>query len=348
MDLVSTDDIGSFPVPGGVEKDALRIEASKVVDGSASSEESQEFGDVVSRIFMEKVSSGVGFPNYPQVQEMIDAFYNPMEAYGELDEPFVVVEEKAVIAEVKALKDHYKKFFDESGEPVKLRVCVTGPLDLYARKISTQVEGDLLLNFGKSIGRFVKNALIDEPHIKTSLISIDEPSLGLNPNLIFEREDLVKAWDKATEHVKGLDVQLHLHAPNEAEIAFESEKINVIGVETAENPQHLNAISKKDLESCDRFLRVGIARSNITALSSDYEAGKGVNPLNNPESAVEMVELLETPQVIKKRLEDAYSIFGDRIRYVGPDCGLGLWPTADSARKLLENTVRAVAEFKKA
>lgn len=342
-----TDDIGSFPLPQGADKKRLREIGHKIVKGSYSTPEEDEFINAVVSMFSAKLDSGIDVVTYPQLHEMIEGFMNPIEKHGDGTEPYIIKPEHAFIPEVEVVKVFAERHVEEGGEPISLRVCVTGPLDLYVRTISTQVEADLLANLGKSIGRFIENSVINEPYLKTTVISLDEPSLGLNPNIVVDKDDLINAWNKASEPAKSVDVQIHLHAPSEAEIAFQTKGINVIGIEAAENPDALKAIDAKDLESYDKHLRVGIARSNITALAADYEQKSGLNPLNNPEVVLSMVDELESVSVIKKRLENAYKIFGDRIRYVGPDCGLGLWPTTESAEKLLENTVAAVKEFRK-
>ena len=54
---------------------------------------------------------------------------------------------------------------------------------------------------------------------------------------------------------------------------------------------------------------------------------------------------LESPQVMKKRLEKAYAQFGDRLRATGPDCGLGSWPSQELAGKILANCAAAVRSF---
>lgn len=346
MTSISTDDIGSFPIPPASSKDNLRDIAGNIVDDAYSDSEEEEFINAVVEMFSAKLSSGLDVPNYPQIHEMIDGFMNPIEKYGVEGEPYVIAGESAFIPEVEAVKVYAERRVEEGGDPVSLRVCVTGPLDLYVRTISTQVEADILANLGKSIGRFIENSLLDEPYIKTKVISLDEPSLGLNPNIVIDKEDLINAWNKASEPAKSVDVQIHLHAPSEAEIAFQTKRINVIGIEAAENPDALKAIEAKDLNSYDKYIRVGIARSNITALAADYEQKKGVNPLSKPEAARSMVDELESAAIIKRRVESAHKIFGDRIKYVGPDCGLGLWPNIESAQRLLENTVKAVGEFK--
>ncbi|MFH1788121.1 MAG: hypothetical protein ABH834_01920, partial [Candidatus Altiarchaeota archaeon] len=277
-----TDDIGSFPLPSAAAKARLRDIGHKIIDGSYSDTEEEEFIDAVVSTFSEKLESGLDVVTYPQLHEMIEGFMKPIEKHGVEGQPYIIKTGHALIPEVEVVKVFAQRRVEEGGEPVSLRVCVTGPLDLYVRSISTQVEADILLAIGESIGRFVKNSLIDEPYLKTKVISLDEPSLGLNPNIVVEKDKLIDAWNKAAEPAQNTDVQIHLHAPAEAETAFQTKNINVIGIEAAENPDALKAIELTDLESYDKHLRVGIARSNITALSTEYEQAKGVNPLNKP------------------------------------------------------------------
>jgi len=56
---------------------------------------------------------------------------------------------------------------------------------------------------------------------------------------------------------------------------------------------------------------------------------------------------METPEIIAERLGKAYSIFRDRIKYAGPDCGLGSWPSQELAFRLLKNTGAGIKEFQK-
>lgn len=319
-----TDDIGSFPCEN---KEELREIAQRIIEGTSTDEESEKFNTTIKELFDAKVSTGLDCVNYPQVQEMIDAYFLPIEKFSE-DEPWVIEKEKAIIPEVEALGD-----FDK---PVNMRVCITGPLDIYVRKVSTQVDGDLLANLAKSISRFLKNSILDD-NVKTTSISIDEPSYGLNPNIVLEEEDLIRAWDIATEPAKDLDIQIHLHSSAEVGTVYKTKHIKIIGVEAAENPINLDSLDKNELIENDRFLRVGIARSNITALLADYEQKTGKKA-----TAVGAVDALESVDVIRGRLDKAIDLFGDRVKYVGPDCGLGLWPGVESAAKLLENTVKAV------
>lgn len=321
---MKTDDVGSFPCE---EREELQEIAHKIVLDTAAEAERERFNAMVRELMQAKISTGLDCPSYPQLHEMIENYFLPIEKFS-ADEPWVIEKEKAIIPEVEALRD-----FDKQ---IDLKVCITGPLDIYVRKVSTQVDGDLLANLAKSVSRFLKNSILDD-NVKTTSISIDEPSYGLNPNIVLEEEDLIRAWDIATEPAKDLDIQIHLHSSAEVGTVYKTKHIKIIGVEAAENPINLDSLDKNELIENDRFLRVGIARSNITALLADYEQKTGKKA-----TAVGAVDALESVDVIRGRLDKAIDLFGDRVKYVGPDCGLGLWPGVESAAKLLENTVKAV------
>jgi 5-methyltetrahydropteroyltriglutamate--homocysteine methyltransferase len=56
---------------------------------------------------------------------------------------------------------------------------------------------------------------------------------------------------------------------------------------------------------------------------------------------------METPEIISKRLSKAYSMFGESIKYAGPDCGLGAWPSQEIAAQLLSNVSKGMSDFRK-
>lgn len=336
---VFSDDIGSFPLPAGADRKIIRDIAGKIVRGEADSAEMDSFSEVVAGIMQKKIDSGIARPAYPQVQDMIAGFFSLIESYYELERPWVIERKCAVLPELAALEPVAKRFFEENKKPLELRVCVTGPLELYLKAAGCRVEGDLLLNLAESVSRFVENAIVNKRHLRTSAISIDEPSLGINPNVIVERADLISALDAAAAKAKKLDVQIHLHSPSAAELVYETENISVIGIESAEDIRALEEVARSDLVSYDKFLRAGIARTNISSLLADHrERGGGSDP-------VDAVRVRESSEVIGKRLLCAHELFGDRLLYAGPDCGLGGWPNQEAAFQLLKNCAVAVEAF---
>ncbi len=342
--MIISDDIGSFPLPGNVKRERIQEIAFSLIKDECSDEDRKLFDNAISGIFESKLKSGLQRPNYPQVQDMIASFFTLIEKFSEENEPWVVKKNFAKIPEIQALDEAAKKYYEEKNKPVELRVCVTGPLELYVKNIGFQVEPELLKNLAKSVSNFVENSIINKKYLKTKTVSIDEPSLGLNPNLIYEPEAMIKAFDDATDVARSLDVQIHLHSSSESTVIQKTKNINVIGIEAAENPKNLDSINKKELESADKFLRVGIARTSFNSLAQDYEKITGVNVWKTNEFE-KVVNEVETKDGIIKRIEHAHKIFGDMIKYAGPDCGLGLWPDTASAFRLLKNTCDAINEF---
>jgi 5-methyltetrahydropteroyltriglutamate--homocysteine methyltransferase len=88
------------------------------------------------------------------------------------------------------------------------------------------------------------------------------------------------------------------------------------------------------LETADKSIRVGVARTDIDAILAELH-DKGV-------AKPSAEQLVETQEVIRKRFVFAKEKYGDRMTFTGPDCGLGSWPSQESAQLLLERTVKAV------
>jgi 5-methyltetrahydropteroyltriglutamate--homocysteine methyltransferase len=93
-------------------------------------------------------------------------------------------------------------------------------------------------------------------------------------------------------------------------------------------------VSKSMLEKTDKYIRVGISRTDIDCIMAElYERG-----ITKP--GIE--QLVEDEKIIQKRFEKAKEKFEERMTFTGPDCGLGGWPTQEAAELLLKRTVRAV------
>jgi len=139
-------------------------------------------------------------------------------------------------------------------------------------------------------------------------------------------------------------MEIHLYSPLKYKLICET-PINVIGFEYAGTPSYLDLLDRKVLEDSNAYIGVGVSRTDIFSLISIVNEKYGVNAWKEKEYMKKIVTELETPDVIKKRLETAFSILGDRIKYANPDCGLAFWPDQDIAFKLLENTAKGINEF---
>ncbi len=351
--MIISDDIGSFPLPETIEKErvqkilynlmnpGLNLESSLGIDMIKNKGKTNEqiLYEIVAGAMKFKLNSNIMCPNYPQFQDMIKSF-GLCERLAEVGKPWVIPDELARTPEIEMVD----KFAEKENIKINLRVCVTGPLELYLKNFGNNVESDLMKNIAISVSRFLKCAR-NFKNIIVCAVSIDEPTLGLNPNIVFSEDDLISAWDIVIKNAKDCDVQIHLHSSKDIEKVYMS-NIPIIGIETAEDPKNLEMIDKSDFEKYDKTLRLGIARTNIFGIAGDYmeTSGEDVWKTNNFN---EMITVMESKEIIKKRLIKGYELFGDKISYAGPDCGLGGWKTQESAFLLLKNTADAVDEFNK-
>ena len=352
--MIISDDIGSFPLPENIEKEKIQRIISGLIEPGLDLASSLGFDlienkgvsnenllyNAVSGAMKFKLNSGIMCPNYPQFRDMIKA-YGICERFAEEGKPWVVRDEFARIIEFEMVD----KFAREQNIKPDLRVCVTGPLELYLKNFGNNVEPDMLKNIAVSVSKFMKNIKLSKWNVNVKVFSIDEPTLGLNPNIVVAEDDLIKAWNVCVDSVKGTDVQIHLHSSKDIEKVYHS-KIQVIGIESAEEPKNLEMIDRSDFEKYDKFLRLGIARTNIFGLAAEYleKTGEDVWKTGNFKG---MVDKMENSKIIGKRLHKGYELFGSRIAYAGPDCGLGGWKTQESGFLLLKNTADAVNEFNK-
>ncbi|MBI5254003.1 MAG: hypothetical protein HY930_06390 [Euryarchaeota archaeon] len=333
--MVLVDDIGSFPLPKGVSRgefSEVYPKAQKAVaEGKDLRKDSQlyeKFYKPVASSFKFKIDSGLDVINYPQHYDMHRQFLDAIMQHQV--EPFLIDSNYAVIPELFVAQEEAKKF--EKGK-LKLKVCVTGAIELYTRTtFGYYVYEEVLQNLARSVNSFLRNAILSTKYVETSVVSIDEPSLGFADLLNVEEDALIKALEKSVEGIAA-EVQIHLHTLKAVEMPLKARGIDAIGSEFAASPRNAELISKKVLEKYDKFLRAGITRTDIDSILAEW-LEKGISP--SPE------QLVEEERVIRARYEKLKEIFSERIAFAGPDCGLGSWPSQETACLLLRRTVAAV------
>jgi 5-methyltetrahydropteroyltriglutamate--homocysteine methyltransferase len=330
------DDIGSYPLPEGVKDRVQQAFADKRYG---------EVRGVVCDAMRQKIAAGVEIPAYPQFQDMNQQFLGIINDPSSAEAPFLVKEACADIIELQLIEPVAKDYFEESGERLRVRVCITGAIELYLKQFGSTAYSDILELFARSVDRFVKRALNMKSSFDVALISIDEPSIGINPEIMFADDEIIRALNLSAKS-SDVDTQIHLHSPLHYNIACESDSINVVGVESAANPDYLELVEKADLEQYDTFLRVGVARTDIFGMTAELNERYQINVWKETARLDEIVTSMETPDTIAKRLRRAYARFGDTIRYAGPDCGLGSWQYQDLAHKLLVNTGIGISMFR--
>ncbi|MCX6672415.1 MAG: methionine synthase [Methanothrix sp.] len=311
------DDIGSFPLPKGIRLKSLSRD---------------QYLELVRDVLAQKSRAGVEVPTYPQFRDMIRMFMDDIENPALEESPYLIKKEHARIMELEAVP---------AGQ--KVRVCVTGPVELYLSAYGATHYPDILNNLAKSVARFLCVALEEG---KMSVASLDEPSLGLNSNIVFSEDEILDALRIASVPCLGRDCEVHLHSPLYAEACARVPGINIVGIESAAHPDYLQLIDKRVLEETDSYLRAGIARTDILSMSARLNEQLGINLWQDMPRLEREIQELESPQVMKKRLDKVYAKFGDRLRATGPDCGLGSWPSQDLASRMLANCAEAVRSFR--
>lgn len=289
------------------------------------------FYDTVASSLKCKVESGLDVVNYPQHFDMHNQFLDPIMAHQ--TDPFLIDPKFAVIPELYVAEKEAESYYEETGERLKLKVCVTGPIDLYLKTdFGYNVYEDVLMNLAESVGHFIRNSLLDTKYVKTAVVAIDEPSLGFVDLLNVEDDGLIRALETALAGCKA-QVQIHLHTLKSADIPLNVDGIDVLTGEFAASPQNMLLISKETLKAHDKFIRAGVSRTNI-----DTIIGELVEKGQVAEGAV----LADTADVIAGRFKEAKERFGERMTFVGPDCGLGSWPSQEVAQMVLKRTVDGI------
>lgn len=334
------DDIGSFPLPTSVDREAYneayRLARDAMTNGKDIRDDNfivKNFYNVTINSFKRKIATGLDVVNTPWhyngIRQVSDAVHKAMEKGT-----FVVDETDAFLPEVRVIEAEAKRLCEEFGKKISLRVCMFGPIEQYLNEIGTTAYTDILDGLAETIKRFAKNSVLDNKYIKTEAISIDEPSLG-HTNISATPEVICQTLEKAFDF-QGPLKQIHLHFSTAIHDLLPVRGLDVLSFEYGASPKNIEAVPKSMLEKADKQIRVGITRTDIDTIWAElYE--KGVTKPSNE-------QLVETEETIRKRYKFAKEKYGDCMTFTGPDCGLGSWPSQEAAELLLKRTVKAVKE----
>jgi 5-methyltetrahydropteroyltriglutamate--homocysteine methyltransferase len=332
------DDVGSFPLPPQTDRksfDRAYVLARKALTSrkGLTSDEFllKHFYQVTVDSFRKKVETGLDVVNYPQHYDMHRQLANVLREAMDKG-TYLIDENQAFLPEVCVIREEAKRFYEEFGKKVQLRVCILGPMDLYLREIGTVAYRDVLMMFAENVKRFAKSSILNSEYIKTAVVSLDEPSFGFR-EISAERETIMDVLEKAFDF-RGAVRQIHLHSPARITDVLEVKNVDVLSFEYAASPKNIEGLSKRMLEHADKQVRVGVSRTDIDSIMAElYERGIPKPPIE---------EIAEDEATIRKRFRAAKEKYGDLMTFTGPDCGLGGWPTQEAAQLLLKRTVNAV------
>ena len=332
-------DGGSLPTPEGITREWVKAAAE-------NRNEDEKLFSIMREALRRKIEVGVHVPTYPQFRDKIGQFLDIIKDEKNCYEPFVLKEENAKILELEIVDEFAKQYREETGKTLEVRVCVAGPTDLYLQAFGTRAFPDAYHILALDIENFIIQAFKTAKNFKIKVVALDEPSLGINDRIEFTDADIISALTVASTYArkKGVDMEIHLHSPLKYKLVCET-PINVIGFEYAATPSYMDIFDRKVLEDSNTYIRLGVSRTDISSLIGIINEKYEVNAWKDKEYLQKIVTELETPEMVKKRLETGFSVLGDRIKYASPNCGLAFWPDQDLAFKLLENTAKGINQF---
>jgi 5-methyltetrahydropteroyltriglutamate--homocysteine methyltransferase len=334
----SVDDVGSFPLPSHVGRKefdkAYALAREAIIDGKGIRKDEfllNNFYQVVVDSFRRKLASGLDLVTYPQHYDMHKQFIEVI--HKAMEKGTYTIEDKyAIIPEIYVISQEAKLFSEEFEKKIALRVCVTGAMELYLREVGATPFKDILLMFAETVNHFAKNSILNSKYIKTEVVSLDEPSFGFQ-NVSADKDLLLTVLEKAFSF-SGVTRQIHLHSSAGVANMLEVRNLDILSFEYAASPRNTEVVSKKMLEKADKQIRVGIARTDINSIVAElYDKG-----ITKPGAE----QLVESEESIRTRFQTVKGKYGERMTFAGPDCGLGGWPTQETAQLLLERTVSAV------
>jgi 5-methyltetrahydropteroyltriglutamate--homocysteine methyltransferase len=332
------DDIGSFPLPPFIDRKSFNkayvLAREAIINGKDVRKDEflqNNFYQIVIDSFRKKISTGLDVVTYPQHYDMHEQFIHAI--HKAMDNGTYVVDEKqAIIPEVYVIEQEARRFYEETRKELQLRVCVTGPMELYLKEIGTTLYKDVLLMFAETVRRFAKNSVLNSKYLKTEVVSLDEPSFGFQ-DISADRDVILDVLEKAF-NFNGVAKQIHLHSASKVAEILPVKNVDALSFEYAASPKNIEGISRSMLEKANKQIRVGISRTDIDSIMAElYDKG-----ITKPE----MEQLVESEEIIRQRFVTAKEKYGNMMTFTGPDCGLGGWPTQEAALILLKRTVNAV------
>jgi len=332
------DDIGSFPLPFGVDREtyntAYRLARETITNGRDIRQDEfirKNFYNVTINSFKRKIRTGLDVINspwhYDGIRQVSDTLHKAMEKGT-----FVVDEKDAFLPEVRVIEAEAKRLSEEFGQKIPLRVCFFGPMEQYLKEVGTLPYPDVLEGLAETIRRFAKSAILDQKYVKTAVVSIDEPSFGF-ADIAAKSNLLCKILEKAFDF-QGVIRQIHLHSALRLPELLSVRNIDVVSFEYAASPKNIDSVSRKLLDGADKQIRVGVSRTDIDSILAELNDKGVVKPT--------MEQLVDDEALMKRRFLAAKEKYGDRLAFTGPDCGLKGWPSQEAAQLLLQRTVKAV------
>jgi len=365
--MIESCDTGSLPFVGDLQKylkgasdfgqvinDSVEFFEKKAVEG-----------------FLDKAEAGIDVPNYPQHRDMTQMFLDMIDGVEKTNGGYIEAAQLRLkpdirqIPEISAIRNRIQEIYERLREPLKLRICITGPYTMSS--LFTYKDKATFTRLGRVLTDIIEANVFTDKHGKVQIVSIDEPLLGFVDDPLLDhgskgRENLLKAWDNMAGKVRARGAQacLHLHNTSD-ELFWETKSVSLLESHVSDPFYEANR-TKEKLESTDKFLKASITVTDFDELIRNHvtvTSGAKFDEISVNEKIADTWEklkhgkidpmiFLEDTALMRKRLRAAIERFGsDRILYAGPECGLRGFPSYESALECLRRVAQATKSFTK-
>ncbi|MHA2072020.1 MAG: hypothetical protein ACW985_09580 [Candidatus Thorarchaeota archaeon] len=254
----------------------------------------------------------------------------------------------SMVAEVVALERGAEELSQALGvDTISYKACITGPLELTLNLqrlagFPRNYDEKLMDFFSDLVEKYVRGALVSSKHLRPEVITMDDPSFGLEGLGDFFTDTksdeslnhMITSWNRIYANVpRDIYRGLHLHtSPFEHLFAADWNLLEAhVGV----------YVTSEWLEDTDKFVRAAIMRTDGPSFSGDADLKSAWNEIKNGD----FERYLQKPDEMKRYLDEYLQLYGsDRVPFAGPECGVGPWDWRHGAEMALSNlrTVRSV------
>ncbi|MBU7031412.1 MAG: hypothetical protein HXS53_02670 [Theionarchaea archaeon] len=288
--------------------------------------------------------AGIDYPSYGQPQDMCSMFLGSLIGHGlDHSQGFQVVgdiEPPRTIPAIEYLQVS-KRFISAKG----IKMPLTGPITLAA---SLKVGSKAAIEYPEvveQLAHFVASIARGYDQGGADIISVDEPSLiyglyvGMEPE--FCTEMINTALKPITNAVSSIHVCGQLNA-NTTDILLAT-TARILDHEFASIPQNMTAYTRDHLEASGKLLGYGCIISNMEPVH-----------LLEIQNDGNWKKVVESKEIMRKRIEDGISRWGKENLILDPDCGFGGLRgyingllTEDIAMKICYEKLKTMTDIKK-
>ena len=365
--MIRTCDVGSLPLRSNPDKFREGARSSQTILPALGigGDSYRAFEEEVVGGFIDKMKAGIDTPNYPQLRDMNEMFFELFRGVERTGGQYAATSKiearpSSAIPEVSILKRNLSRIRDATGSSrVPVKACITGPYTLSA--FFPMRDPGLIEQLGGELAKITANSLFKARGGEVRMLCIDEPTLGfLNDPLLDYgsrgRDSLRGAWEEicSAASSRGVETSIHLHDTSD-DLFWEVEHLDMIESHVGDPLYELEK-TKRKLEETDKALKASVAITLFDNLISNQLVSQGLSGEISQQvgdvwtdirhGRADPRDFMESPELLEKRLSVIVARFGEeRVPYACPECGLGGWPDYETAIECLRRVSEVVKEF---